>query len=170
VLLQDGMLYFSVSVVIGITDIVFLEAFKSPVLASMVIPLHVALTSVMTTRLVNNVFHVVTDGSQSARFLVESKSDGSGRTVAQRTPMGVVSSKSQTSNPMAMPKFTVGSGVGTDLFDEVGMKSQRDDLEDGAAIGPGKVLSGKHTYALPMQVRSPMTPGPRSASADTSIE
>ncbi|KAF8867995.1 hypothetical protein CPB84DRAFT_1697748, partial [Gymnopilus junonius] len=46
VLLRDGVLYFAVSVIIGITDIVFLEAVKSPVIASTVIPLHISLASV----------------------------------------------------------------------------------------------------------------------------
>ncbi|KAH8100410.1 hypothetical protein BXZ70DRAFT_1008418 [Cristinia sonorae] len=64
-LIRDGILYFVISVTIGIVDIAFLLGISNPPLASTVIPLHVAITSIMTTRLVNNVFTVVHDGSGS---------------------------------------------------------------------------------------------------------
>ncbi|TFK49586.1 hypothetical protein OE88DRAFT_1632704, partial [Heliocybe sulcata] len=62
-LLRDSILYFFISVVVGIIDIVFLEAVANPSIASTVIPMHIRLASIMTTRLVNNVFHVVTQPS-----------------------------------------------------------------------------------------------------------
>ncbi|EAU93563.1 hypothetical protein CC1G_02793 [Coprinopsis cinerea okayama7 len=88
--LRDGVLYFFIAVVIGIVDIAFLMGVKNPVVSSTIIPLHIALTSIMTTRLVANVLHVVGEGS-SAQYKASA-----------------MSSKSA---------IFIGSGVGTDHFD-----------------------------------------------------
>ncbi|EPQ52657.1 hypothetical protein GLOTRDRAFT_16390, partial [Gloeophyllum trabeum ATCC 11539] len=122
-LLRDGVLYFFISVVVGIIDIVFLEAVPNPAIASSVIPMHIALTSIMTTRLVNNVFVIATQPTST------------GYEHPPTSFLHIVS---------------VGSGVGTESYQlndgDDDTKVANDDLERG--YRPPR----NQTYAVPMQV------------------
>jgi len=147
-LLRDGILYFGVAVAVSITDIVFLEAIKSPVIASTVIPLHIGLTSIMTTRLVNNVFQVLTHGSNPQFF--SNTSDA-----MRQTPGTAIPSKIHRGKIGGSATILIGSGVGTEHFDDPSIKPQRlggSDQGSDIDIGSGKVAAG-HTYSVPMQVK-----------------
>ncbi|EAU93633.1 hypothetical protein CC1G_02863 [Coprinopsis cinerea okayama7 len=144
-LLRDGVLYFAVAVIIGIVDIVFLMAVKNPVVSSTVIPLHIALTSIMTTRLVNNVFHVVREGS-TPEFLSETKNTSSG-TARPVQSYGRATGASSSSRTVIF----IGSGVGTDYFDKNGTRSNFDHQESHISFEKG--ARDDQTYSIPMQLR-----------------
>lgn len=81
-----------------------------------------------------------------------------------------VSDYAKNSTPF-LPMFTIGSGVGTEVFDDVFGKEENaghshDDLERVVAIGPSKGMIGTQngTYAVPMQVRT-KSPGSQSSAA-----
>ncbi|KZT24133.1 hypothetical protein NEOLEDRAFT_1068144 [Neolentinus lepideus HHB14362 ss-1] len=171
-LLRDGILYFFISVVVGIIDIIFLEAITNPAIASTVIPMHIALTSIMTTRLVNNVFHVMTQpsgqgyvgsGTQVGSGVgsgARQGTQGSGRPKNTATSavnkdnksrFGVQPPSSEGRDPSSLLHMvSAGSGVGTEaqtLNDEDVVKVVAGDLEHGYNH------DGHQTYAVPMQVR-----------------
>ncbi|KAF9263044.1 hypothetical protein L218DRAFT_973238 [Marasmius fiardii PR-910] len=143
ILLRDGILYFGVAVATGITDIVFLEVVKSPVVASMVIPIHIGLNSVMTTRLVNNVFQVVSEGTTVRNISNSNVPSGpSGGTAAGS--FGASGKNTGKSSVMI-----IGSGVGTDYFDELETTTAPSYDMQGK---PTNIHSyGNRTYSVPMQ-------------------
>lgn len=149
ILLRDGVLYFAVSVVVGITDIVFLEAVKSPVIASTVIPLHFALSSVMTTRLVNNVFRVIADGKGVHILPTVNSTSRDGTTKAPS--LGIAPTRK-----VGQSTTTVGGGGTADL-DALNTKGQSisnaEDYDSALNIPSQRGFNQSHTYAIPMQVR-----------------
>lgn len=106
-LLRDGVLYFAVSIAVGITNTVFLEAVTVPIVASTIIPFHIAIASVMTTRLVNNVFRLNSGGSGMIQFV------GTGQTGNSSFGAGVSRSTGRSGQWMM-----IGSGVGTNHYRE----------------------------------------------------
>lgn len=155
-LLRDGVLYFAISVIVSITDIVLLQVIKSPTIASTVIPLHVGLASIMTTRLVNNVFHVVTDQSSAARvahFPSDTKVNSKGsRKNASQSAIKKLPAPPSGQSPTFSHTIIIGSGVGTDFFDsEVSVSEDTHEM----VIGSGKGLDVEN-QKYPLQVRKPL--------------
>ncbi|KAG2008863.1 hypothetical protein CC2G_014249 [Coprinopsis cinerea AmutBmut pab1-1] len=145
-LLRDGVLYFAVVVIIGIVDIFFLTTAKNPVVSSTVIPLHIALTSVMTTRLVNNIVHVVREGtmpeflSQTRNGSVGSAFKGSG--VAHAT---ATSTSTRT-------VIFIGSGVGTDYFNKAMTENYNDDALNHSLSTHKGVFQPGQAFSTPLQL------------------
>lgn len=145
-LLRDGVLYFAVSVAIGIVDIVFLEAINQPTVASTVIPLHIALASVMTTRLVNNVFHILKADEVGPHFMTNTRPSGQNvKTMTANSGMVFVQGASAATGSSGTV-LVVGSGVGTDYFDEISP------TEGGASTTT--VATKSSAYAIPLSEQS----------------
>ncbi|KXN87000.1 hypothetical protein AN958_09343 [Leucoagaricus sp. SymC.cos] len=145
-LLRDGVLYFAVSVAIGIVDIVFLEAIKQPVVASTVIPLHIALASVMTARLVNNVFHVLKADEVGPHFISDTRGGRNKKTISVKSAMAFVPGAS-AGTATTGTVLVVGSGVATDYFDEISRS-------EGEASKTETLGTKSNAYAIPLNVRS----------------
>lgn len=100
----------------------------------------------MTTRLVNNVFQITTHTSDGPGY-ISALNSGS-------NPSGGLPGRVKTSNGVQSATILIGSGVGTEDFDNF-IKSQKRSYDDANAVlpkGKGKG-GGEQTYAVPMQVR-----------------
>ncbi|EAU89732.2 hypothetical protein CC1G_07457 [Coprinopsis cinerea okayama7 len=145
-LLRDGVLYFAVVVIIGIVDIFFLTTAKNPVVSSTVIPLHIALTSVMTTRLVNNIVHVVREGTMP-EFLSQTRNGSVGSTFK-----GSGATPTATSTSTRTVIF-IGSDVGTDYFNKATSENYNDDaLKHSLSTHKGVFQPGQ-AFSTPLQLR-----------------
>ncbi|KAH6903449.1 hypothetical protein BKA70DRAFT_1301011 [Coprinopsis sp. MPI-PUGE-AT-0042] len=141
-LLRDGVLYFAVVVIIGIVDISFILSMKLPVVASTVIPLHIALTSIMTTRLVNNVFHIV-DAGQGPIYMSDDQTANASHPRPPNYSRGTAGSGTI---------MVIGSGVGTEYFDKSGNSNGMESF----AYSTGLEKEGQEhrgNAAIPLQLR-----------------
>ncbi len=145
-LLRDGVLYFAVSVAVGIVDIVFLEAISQPLVASTVIPLHITLASVMTTRLVNNVFHILKVDQVGPHFISNTRGASNTKVMSIKSAMAFAPGGS-AGTAATRTVLVVGSGVGTDYFDEI----SRCEGEAGKAEILGTI---SNAYPVPLNDQS----------------
>ncbi|KAH6918462.1 hypothetical protein BKA70DRAFT_1136529 [Coprinopsis sp. MPI-PUGE-AT-0042] len=144
-LLRDGVLYFAVVVIIGIVDITFLLAVKVPIVASTIIPLHIALTSIMTTRLISNVFRIVKEEKGPIYM-----SDGQSTDVASRPRPPNYSKGSGGSNTI----LVIGSGVGTDDFEtRSNFTEMQFRAQSTAGSVPEKPFDHHGRGAIPLQLQ-----------------